>query len=472
MKTTEKRLILFLEWFVLLQPVLDFLTSLTVRFVDTPLTVGMICRILFLGLAGVWLFFFYDGAQKKLLCGAFLVTALYGVLSVGMNAAAYGFGTVVENGKMFFKMFYFVFVLLFFYALYKKYGFEVKNKLLCVVFLEYTASIFVSALTGTSFVTYEYAKGYCGWFYAGNEVGAIVSVLAAFALLYAAGTKQWWIKLSVGFLTAFAACYIGTKVPFLACLGAVAVLLVFFGVKACLKKTRADAGLFLQLLAVLCAVLILFRLGSPVKVNGDALTGYHYDTNVSDKLEDDEEDTDPDDVLEESGAEWNEDGLGYKIFLVANWLLSNRLVMIAPAFLGYINAPLSQILFGMGYTFRLPDGELFDYLIEMDFLALVINHGIVGTLIFLAPILYFAVICLKRLFRLWKRFFELQEAVASIYSILIALGCAFLAGHVLVAPAVSIYLAIAIVKLYATLEQKLAEKKETASASDEVKSEA
>ena len=459
MKQSEKRLIRIIEWFVLLQPVLDFLTSLSIRFVDLPLTPGMVTRILFLALAGIWLFFFYDGPKKILLRGFFGATALYGVIGVALNALTYGFGTVMENGKMFFKMFYFVFVLIFFYALYKKYGFEVENKILTVVFLEYTASIFLSAVTGTGFVTYEYAKGYCGWFYAGNEVGAIVSALFVFALLYSIQKKNIFLKIAVGFLGAFSACYIGTKVPYLACLGAVVILFLFYGVKTLVRRNGESGKSLLQISAVLCAVLVLFQWNSPVKQNGSALAGYHYDLHVADRLENEEEtetvETSEDEEEEEDKEDEEKEGsVGYKVFLVANWLLSNRLEMVMPAVDGYANAPFPQLLFGVGYEFRLPDGEIYNDLIEMDLVSLVINHGILGTFLYLAPILYFAFYCLKRFFRSIKQFFEMEEELAYLYSVIITFGCAFLAGHVLVAPAVSIYLAIGIIKLVATLEKR------------------
>lgn len=446
---SKEKFLIFIEWFVILQPLLDFLTSLSVRFISFPLTIGMILRILFVGMIGIYFLMFYSGKFKKLLLGFYVAVCGYGFISISFGAFINGFSTVMENGKMFFKMYYFVFVLLFFYALYQEYGFVIKNKFLTIVFLEYTISIFISAITNTSFVTYSYGDGYCGWFYAGNEVGAIISVLAIVAILYATTSKNILLKLSVAFLTAFVAVYIGTKVPFIACVGAVVALLLFCGLNFIIKKEKQDGKIALQLISVLLITVLLFQLNSPIKNNSSTMMGEHYESHVTDKLE--QEDGD---IIEDSITNLDKDTFAYKAFLVANWILSDRLVITLPAFESFGESSVLHKLVGMGYIFKTPDGEIYDKLIEMDFIALIIYHGFIGTLLYLAPIIYLAVICIKKFFSQIKGFFSMKKQVAYIYAILIALGCAVLAGHVLIAPSVSIYLAIIIIKLLATLDKK------------------
>lgn len=446
MEKLEKRFLTFIEWFIILQPVIDFLTSIMVRFVDTPLTIGIVTRILFVGFIGIYFLFIYKDVHKKWLLGYYILTCVYGGINIGVNALNYGFGTVIENSKMFFKMYYFVYVLLFFYALYRKYGFTVKAKFLSIVFIEYAASIFISAITDTSFVTYEYGEGYCGWFYAGNEVGAVISILAAIALIYAISSKKLWLIAVIGFLTAFASVYIGTKVPFIACVGAMAALFVIYAVKFLTKKDKTDLKAFCSIVAILLVTVLLFQLNSPVKRNNSTMVGEHFDTHVTDKLEEPEDDT-------QLLGGIDNDSPFYKAFLMANWLLSDRLIMIAPAFDSFLRSELVQKGVGLGYVFTTANGSNFKNLIEMDFLALTINHGIIGSIIFLLPILYFAVICLKSFFKRFKQFFQMEKQLVCFYSILIALGCAFLAGHVFVAPSVSIYFAIVIIKAYSLLDK-------------------
>ena len=105
----------------------------------------------------------------------------------------------------------------------------------------------------------------------------------------------------------------------------------------------------------------------------------------------------------------------------------------------------------MGYHFETFDGEVFIQHIEMDFIAIFINYGILGLLIHITVLGIFAVICIKKFFKKIKSILCMENEITYIYSILITLFVAFLAGHTLVAPAVSIYLAVAIVNLYSLL---------------------
>lgn len=452
---SKEKFTFLIKWYVLLQPLLDFITSLTVRFTASSVTVGMLFRILFIGLIGIYFLFFYKAEYKKTLLGTYIFTAVYGIANIIISALYSGTGTLLENGKMFFKMYYFVFVLLFFFALYKEKEFTVSDKSLTVVFICYASTIFISAITNTSFVTYDYAKGYCGWFYAANETGAIISCLAAVALFYALNAKNWVLKISVFFLIAFVSVYIGTKVPFLACFGIIILLTLFYIIKWIITKTPTARNFSLQLIALFLVTVLLFQLNSPIKQNNSVMTNEHFDSHVTENLDDD----DPEEKAElydhdHIKAVLNNSDFAYKTFLIANWLLSDRLIIIIPAIDAYLKSSLPQKLFGLGYIFETPANTTFKNLIEMDFAALIINHGIIGFLIYIVVIGIFAVICIKKFFKNIKQFFLMERELTYIYAILITIACAFLAGHVFVAPAVSIYPAIIIIKLFAELNAR------------------
>ena len=137
------------------------------------------------------------------------------------------------------------------------------------------------------------------------------------------------------------------------------------------------------------------------------------------------------------------------------------MIFAKPAFYAYGNASLIQKLFGMGYHFETVDGDVFIQHIEMDFVALFINYGILGLLIHVTVLGIFAVICIKRFFKKIKNILCMENEITYIYSILITLFVALLAGHTLVAPAVSIYLAVAIVNLYSQLANQKSNKTDT-----------
>ena len=101
---------------------------------------------------------------------------------------------------------------------------------------------------------------------------------------------------------------------------------------------------------------------------------------------------------------------------------------------------------GLGYSYKIGK-EINSNLIEMDFLALLFYHGVLGFIFYIIPILYFAMYCIKKIWGLRKSLWKNENLVVYTYGILIGLACAAVSGHVLIAPAVSIYIALLIVKL-------------------------
>lgn len=246
MKTSKERVWYILNIYILLQPIVDILTSLNVRYFPTALTVGIVVRFAFVGVMGMYLLFFYKGKNSRLVKGFFLMVSFYGILNIGHAAYLNGIGTLVNNSKMFIKMFYFIYVLLAFYAVYQQYGYKVEDNLLAFVFCEYAVSILISAITNTSFGTYMYAEGYCGWFYAGNEIGAIISILSIIAIYQAFSSTKRGMWLVVAFLVAFCSTYIGTKVPFLAIVAATVMMLGFSMLRLVIHKEKKIADGFLD----------------------------------------------------------------------------------------------------------------------------------------------------------------------------------------------------------------------------------
>ena len=64
-----------------------------------------------------------------------------------------------------------------------------------------------------------------------------------------------------------------------------------------------------------------------------------------------------------------------------------------------------------------------------------------------------ALYCLKRIWVYRKDFWKNDIAIIYIYGILIGFACAAVSGHVLIAPAVSLYMDVIIVKLVKCLDK-------------------
>ena len=85
-----------------------------------------------------------------------------------------------------------------------------------------------------------------------------------------------------------------------------------------------------------------------------------------------------------------------------NWLLSRRLLIIAPSAQEYADGgPLVQLL-GLGYA-QLPDYQRpVTRLIEMEGAAMLLRHGVVGFLLYYVPFLAVTVALLVPFFRRLK----------------------------------------------------------------------
>ncbi len=104
----------------------------------------------------------------------------------------------------------------------------------------------------------------------------------------------------------------------------------------------------------------------------------------------------------------------------------------------YKDAPLSQKLFGMGYAGNYTTTPK---LVEMDFYDLFFAFGIVGFLMYLLPLLYFGIKIFIRIITNFKKLLNVKHMLLA-NTLVLSLGIGFMSGHVLTAPAVSIFFVV------------------------------
>src|SRR5690606_33968178 len=108
----------------------------------------------------------------------------------------------------------------------------------------------------------------------------------------------------------------------------------------------------------------------------------------------------------------------------------------------FYDSPLTQQLFGIGFAGNYPEplpGKT-PKMSEMDFHDWFYSFGWLGFLYLMAPLLWFAGKYLIHFIRNIKTHFTYFYVLYGV-AFLLAIGIAYTAGHVLTAPAVSIYLA-------------------------------
>ncbi|WP_298824596.1 O-antigen ligase family protein [uncultured Planococcus sp.] len=448
---SKKILILFIA-FIAIQPIIDVLTTASIFMVETSLTVGVLLRTAYMALALVFLLWMARTSKNSRIFTVYLIgLALLIGINIVSNLQIKDPYYLFQELKFFNKAIYFHIVLFGFLVVYrqlkdKNYNIASQTtKYLWISGLFIGIIFIIAQLTGTSLSNYSHTKvGFTGWFYAGNEVGAIMAIVLPIMALYAiektdSWKKSWsWIPfilLSIGMLA------LGTKVGYG---GIIIVLLsVLFGslIMLLMKKRSATIKINLLISTFLTVVLIAITPVTPVFGNMFA----HIDSlgiNFGDAVErpGDEVLVEGDEGFEEQQQE--EEDSGITSAQVQNLVFSSRETYAQFMKEDFQNSPILQQLFGMGFAgnYEIPEPGKSPTMIEMDFHDWFYSFGWITFLYMMFPFIWFTgkflihfVVNIKTHFT----YFYILYGVA----FLLGIGIAYTAGHVLTAPAVSIYVA-------------------------------
>ena len=420
----------FMIIYILLQPVIDLLTSLQMYYFNHNFTVGVVIRSFFLLLSCIYIMLFYKEKNNKQLkiyllvlityCFAFLMFSYYENASLT---------TLLQDAKGLIKIIYLPVFCFLIYALYKQKISINYTKLLSINAFIYLSIVFLAFLTGTSFTSYAYGYGYGykGWFYAANEIGIIIAVLIPILLLFILKQNKKpkqiiLIFISIG-LSAFSSCFIGTKAVLLI-IGVYAVLSLIWYLITSFSKKQHLIQFFYTLF--LCVIIIGIFPISPVYKN----ISYNINSTMPNINDDNTKE-------ENIKSNVNNKNNNYEI---TNWLLSGRLSYIKPYADSFSDGSFLKRCLGIGYN-------NFNKSIEMDYFTLFFQHGFIGFAIILLPVLIIIFRLLWNIFTKFKKFISNIFLCTYSYCFIMLIVAAGLAGHVIVAPAVSIYVAIIGVKI-------------------------
>ncbi|MGP4106090.1 O-antigen ligase family protein [Virgibacillus sp. L01] len=267
-------------------------------------------------------------------------------------------------------------------------------------------------------------EGHSGWFFSANELSAILSLGFGLMILYMLNKESIRIKLMLlpGILVvAWSMLMVGTKVG----LGA-ALLLLGTGIIMTLIGSFLNKNQLPNLI-ILASILILSVIYIPYSPVGNNINFTLLTQNGENGIMNDNKNPSED---EESKRAKDDE--------LAKMALSGRGDFLKRTFEQYKDAPVSQKLLGMG-----PGGNYKQEpkLVEMDFFDWFFGYGIIGSILLFAPFVYFGSLILKRLFKYKFKHLNFTFLIVGI-EVIIGLGIAFLAGHVLLAPASGIYLSI------------------------------
>lgn len=462
----KARLPVILAVYILCQPLLDALTGIGAEF-EHPVTVGIVVRALAMAAAFLYAVLISDFPGKRAMLAYTGALLAYLALFMGYMFTLGGFSLCVSNVKDVIKTFFFPFVLLFLWSVYKQYGYVVTTRSIALAGGVYASVIPIAVATGTSFVSYGNAgMGFRGWFYAANEVGCIMAITAPFTMQYCTQVlsevtrKTWWkgaLAAWALFAVAMSANFLGTKIIFGAILLYGVAAFVWQAVGLFRERTRARLIQTAAMAGALVMILI-FYLNSPLK---------EYLDNVYFALLE----NDPEQTLLSWGEEiqraakgtWLKDLLNNNETLERiDQILSRRLLGSCPSVQVYTEGGLAAKLLGIGYANVASYGREVHFMVEMDPLALLLRHGVAGFLLYYTPYLAFLVWAVAQFFRRPAQRFSSLDYCTALYAVLMGFAISTVAGHALVSPAVATFVLVTGMQLWAQTQEQNKLPKETA----------
>lgn len=425
----EKVLKLF-YLFLLLQPVLDLVTSLMTKFLNSTFTLGVFVRGIVLVTGCIYILFFSKSKYKKIssiyLVSLFIFWILYFITKLDIF---YNRSWIVTEVIYIFKYFYTVIMLMTLLNFFDEYKPNNRKifKLLQIALCTYCFIIVIANVTGTAFGTYAGGVGNTGWFYSGNEIGIIITLL--FPLLFILINKADSFKcLFYVVPIVFAIEIIGTKTSILGLLLPTIIFFIYY-------LFRIPSGKLKQFI-ITFIILILIGVSS---LELPALTNIKNSVSRYETRQQIIKDNKNKDVIDKEIEEYSQEILTTVIFSDRDYYHKQVLKI-------YNKSSLRDKLFGLGFVNRDKiDDKNIEKLIEMDFYDIFYHYGIVGFIIYFIPFIVFTILVIKLAVK--NKFkLNLKQLILG-YISYVGIGIAFIVGHTFGAPAVSFYLVLAMVML-------------------------
>lgn len=437
-KTVNLKYSIFLMIFILIQPILDLSTSLSMYLLDTSLTPGIIIRMLIIFINSLFIIYACKYKENRKFLFFLIITAIFFIIHFIINMQLKPVFSLFAEASNIAKVVYLIVMLFAFIIAFKDLR---EHNLLNKYFPSnvFIASLIINvvmvlaSITGTGILSYDALDkfGHSGWFFAANELSTLLAIILPIILWVTTRNREgykaliFWLAsiLTIGSLT-----IIGTKAGYLAVVGSLVVLIVALILERYLHNNKRGTLLNLMIAVLILCIYIGSTKMLPVYIN----TNVQYEITREDQSLPDTNDTDdtPEEVDTPETTEPTVEDVVYSGRDRFNDMHSEY----------FKDAPLIQKIFGMGYAGNYEDNPI---IIERDFHDLFYQFGYLGFALIFLPIIYYAIRTLI------TGLFSMSQLLSLKYLMLLSstalgFGIAFIAGHTLVAPAVSTYLALVI----------------------------
>lgn len=429
--------------FIIIQPIIDIITSILVRHVSNVLTLGIFIRAIFMVAIIFYSLIISDNKYRIKMLIYYGIFAIYSICFLITMYQMNGTNMIFAQLKGLIKCFYLPIVFVSLYPIMKQNKVQVDNKVLIYTLLGYTITIFVTKILGIAYPTYSIGLnvGTTGLFYAANEIGIILGILAIFLfnnmfLKQVDNLKDKILYIVSIFLYIFAILEMGTKVPILAFAG----ILTIITIMCIVKIFTLDKKIYLKKLMGLICLTIIIGVCVPYTAVGKNIErnyGVKFFKILDITFKEPSREIKPN---EDEKKFANKEEVTTAIVSGRNLFLQNNMEE-------YKNSGVENKMLGIGYADKNENGYFDRKTVEIDYYDIFILQGIIGFILFFIPIGVSIFIIIKKFIKNFKESIQDEEVISMLVALGLSAFVAMFAGHTLVAPAVSIYIAIIFIKL-------------------------
>lgn len=394
--------------FLYLQPFLDISNGLFLHF-GYNLTISSLIRFIFMFFCIIYLLFYVKNKRINIYL---LLLAIYFSFFTITILISKDISVLTYELKNLLTTYYFVILLLSLLSLYKNKKFNCKN--LFILYFIYLILVFIPNIFNIGFDSYWHSKlGTVGWFVSANVVGSILSILLPLLFVYFKKINITVIVLL--FINLYVILSIGTKVPVLSFILIFIINFIYYIINLIRKKDYKKLKIIIApIIIVFIATIIILPKTSFYK---NLVIHFNY--------------------LQEK-----DDGNIPITEFVDHFIFSQRLTFEEKTRKAYNNSTMLEKMFGIGYIENYNTKNERKKTIEIDYFDILYRHGIIGFIIFFAPLIYL----LKNKIKTFKNinFLKLNISLSLMLIFLLAL----FQGHIFVTPANSIYVALILALIY------------------------
>lgn len=414
-----------INWFYIILPLVEVMTTYMVVHTSISITIGVVYKTLYLVYCTGYLVFF-DKEKRGLTLSVLSLFLISVVINFFVTIDNYSISSIVNKVSDIAKYLTFPLSMLFLYK------YTVNGNKLHLKILVYSASIYASVmmvakLTGTELPTYSGNSefGHSGWFYSGNEISALMGIFYPIVIYYAGKYKTKLMSYSLLTLT-YGLLAIGTKTSFVAICITIVCMFIF---EIAMYIKRKDE-LSKNMLFTIFMLLVVLSASSPYSPSLKFIKERYETAKIQTEIQQNEQ-------LGDSTA---------TATIAENFVFNGRTQYLKKQMEVYSKIGILEKTFGMNESNKLVYEDGTRCIVERDMYDILFQYGIFGIIVYFIPIIYILIKFAIKVFKDFKNECNEKNYIMAL-SVALALGISYIAGHVLLAPTVALFLSVVVSKL-------------------------